>query len=59
MSWLNKNSQVSEMQATAGTGIAKRLQKLAKLYERQQASETMTRALDKLLDYEAAFSRSS
>jgi len=37
--------------------VATQLQKLASLYQHQQASEVMTRTLDKLLDYEAELSR--
>jgi hypothetical protein len=48
---------MSKMQVKTENSVARRLQKLARLYQHQQASETMTRTLDKLLHYEAEFSQ--
>ena len=48
---------MSEMQVTTRNNVAGHLRKLARLYQQQQASETMTRTLDKLLHYEAEFSQ--
>jgi hypothetical protein len=48
---------MNEMQVTAGNNIANHLQKLARLYEHQRASQVMTRTLDKLLRYEIEFSQ--
>ena len=41
------------MHATSTTTVAKRLSRLALLYEKGQASELMDRTLDKLLTHEA------
>jgi hypothetical protein len=48
---------MSEMPVTADNNVANHLQKLARLYEHQQASQVMTRTLDKLLRYETEFSQ--
>jgi hypothetical protein len=48
---------MSKMQVKTENSVARRLQKLARLYQHHQASETMTRTLDKLLHYEAEFSQ--
>ncbi|NKQ37747.1 MAG: hypothetical protein HF973_19315 [Chloroflexi bacterium] len=45
------------MQTTSNNATAKRLSQMAKLYERQQASDVMTRTLEKLIDYETETSR--
>ena len=48
---------MSEMQVVTNNSVAAQLQKLASLYQQQQASEVMTRILDKLLNYETEFSQ--
>ena len=48
---------MSTIKVVSKNKVAKQLQKLASLYQYQQASEVMTRTLDKLLDYEAELSR--
>ena len=48
---------MSEMQILTNNNVAAQLQKLASLYEQQQASEVMTRTLDKLLHYETELSQ--
>jgi hypothetical protein len=48
---------MNEMQVTTRNSVAGYLRKLARLYQQQQASETMTRGLDKLLHYEIEFSQ--
>lgn len=48
---------MSELQIPTHNSVAARLRKLANLYQQQQASEVMTRTLDKLLSYEIELSR--
>ena len=48
---------MSKIEAVTQNNVAARLQKLATLYQHQQASEVMTRTLGKLLDYEAELSQ--
>ena len=43
--------------SATSTSVAKRLGKLARLYEQGQASEMMARTLDKLIQYEAKLSQ--
>ena len=45
------------LQTTPNNITVKRLSQMAKLYERQQASDVMTRTLEKLIDYETETSR--
>ena len=47
----------NSLQSTTAPVIARQLPAMAQLYKRQQASEVMTRTLDKLLHYEAENSR--
>jgi hypothetical protein len=44
---------MSDAQPYTGSAVAQRLQVLAQLYQQDQASELMARALDKVLAYEA------
>ncbi len=48
---------MSEIEVLTNNSVATRLQKLASLYQQQQASEVMTRTLDKLLRYETEHSQ--
>jgi hypothetical protein len=48
---------MSEVQVMTRNNAARLLQKLARLYQQQQVSETMARTLEKLLHYEAESSR--
>ncbi|MBE7529388.1 MAG: hypothetical protein HND44_24020 [Chloroflexi bacterium] len=48
---------MSEMQGVTNNNVAAQLEKLARLYQQQQASEVMTRTLDKLLHYETELSQ--
>jgi hypothetical protein len=48
---------MSEMQILTNNNVAAQLHKLASLYQQQQASEVMTRTLDKLLHYETELSQ--
>ncbi len=48
---------MSESQLLIENSVAIQLQKLAKLYQNQQASDVMTRTLDKLFNYEAELVR--